>query len=349
MENLDVYEKINNDSQVPDGCYKNKVYVCDSCGTEISVVDDKEPTFCICCGNTQLSFARETMTFNPDKIIPFKISREEALRKVSEEFLDGFFLPSELKHCKPDMLQRIYIPYYLFKVESDTSVLVKVLYQEREYSTWRYKLRFAFDTFPSVTVDALQGLKDESSMRIEPYKLSNCVPFDAKYLKGCFSGVADVPMETAVEKAKDKVRLVVDSVVLDDLKDCDGSILAARRTAEIYKLPETAMFPAWFLTYTFRGKLLTIVVNGQTGQVIGDVPIDKKKLLIATLIYVIVGASVCGYISYELFYSMLNDLSFPMICAMSFFAYAVYKAYVTLKKNLTRSDGTFFSYTEHRK
>ena len=36
------------------------------------------------------------------------------------------------------------------------------------------------------------------------------------------------------------------------------------------------MLPAWFITYDFNGKHNTILVNGQTGKVVGGIPWNKK-------------------------------------------------------------------------
>ena len=44
-----------------------------------------------------------------------------------------------------------------------------------------------------------------------------------------------------------------------------------------------ALFPAWFMTFRYMDKPYTMLVNGQTGKLVGAVPFDKKKV-IATFI-----------------------------------------------------------------
>jgi hypothetical protein len=42
--------------------------------------------------------------------------------------------------------------------------------------------------------------------------------------------------------------------------------------------PMKIMLPAWFLTFRYNDKPYTILVNGQTGKVIGGIPWDQNPL-----------------------------------------------------------------------
>ena len=50
------------------------------------------------------------------------------------------------------------------------------------------------------------------------------------------------------------------------------------------KKPQYALLPVWFLSFFYEGKPLTILVNGQTGKVVCNLPWDKKKLIRDTFI-----------------------------------------------------------------
>ena len=39
-----------------------------------------------------------------------------------------------------------------------------------------------------------------------------------------------------------------------------------------------ALLPVWLLNTTWKGKQYIFAMNGQTGKLIGDLPIDKAKL-----------------------------------------------------------------------
>ncbi|MBQ5623675.1 MAG: hypothetical protein IIU91_06815, partial [Alistipes sp.] len=50
---------------------------------------------------------------------------------------------------------------------------------------------------------------------------------------------------------------------------------------------ETAMFPVWFLSYRNKDRVAYATVNGQTGKVVADLPVDIRKYLLGSLILAI--------------------------------------------------------------
>ena len=43
------------------------------------------------------------------------------------------------------------------------------------------------------------------------------------------------------------------------------------------------LLPVWFMTYKYNGQIYSFAVNGQTGKLAGTPPLDKFKLLLASL------------------------------------------------------------------
>ena len=42
-----------------------------------------------------------------------------------------------------------------------------------------------------------------------------------------------------------------------------------------------ALLPAWIATYRSRGVVLRLLVNGQTGEVVGKIPVSGVKVALA--------------------------------------------------------------------
>ena len=69
---------------------------------------------------------------------------------------------------------------------------------------------------------------------------------------------------------------------------------------DIHDNPLYMMFPVWFFTFKYNGKPYTILVNGQTGKVVGTMPWVTKRitavavctfvLMMAIFSFLIVGA-----------------------------------------------------------
>jgi hypothetical protein len=57
------------------------------------------------------------------------------------------------------------------------------------------------------------------------------------------------------------------------------------------------LLPVWMLTVKYKDKIHTIAMNGQTGKMIGDIPIDTKKAILIWIITFMITFAI-GYIYY---------------------------------------------------
>ena len=52
------------------------------------------------------------------------------------------------------------------------------------------------------------------------------------------------------------------------------------------------LLPVWFMTFDYKGKLWEYAVNGQTGKVAGELPVNKKKLAAVCVLFGLLAALV---------------------------------------------------------
>ncbi|MGN0396144.1 MAG: hypothetical protein ACI4EF_12340, partial [Coprococcus sp.] len=66
---------------------------------------------------------------------------------------------------------------------------------------------------------------------------------------------------------------IIDSCNANDISICGENV-------EKFSIDsiEYALLPAWFMTFWYKGELYTILVNGQTGKVVGNVPVNDTKI-----------------------------------------------------------------------
>ena len=275
-------EILGTDSQDYMDCY---VYTCSSCGGEIVINGKEASTNCIYCGNPAVIFSRIARRKKPSFILPFKTTREEALENVKSVLERGFFVPKALKNFKADDVRGIYIPYWLVNCNHQGAVVV-----ERKSSGSKsgpsYHGRAGRMKVINLPVEASKMLADESSIKLEPFGLQAMKPFDENYLLGFYSDIPDITygeLKSVVEKRADAL---FDEAAMDTIKSSAKEIYAEKHsTAVDYHSLNSVMLPAWFITYDYNGKHNTILVNGQTGKVIGGIPWNKKlffSLFIAT-------------------------------------------------------------------
>lgn len=259
---------------------ERSIFTCNSCGAQITLGKNEASTFCVYCGNPTIVFSRIAKIKKPEMIIPFKVSKEEALALVKQKIKKGFFIPKEIKNLKVDALRGIYIPYFVTSVECDASAVISGKHKSGKHTVTRYYLRSFWTSMPWITTDASTTLSDSSSQRIEPYDIREAQVFDEDYLLNFYSDIADVSYTEAMSVAKGRAKDIMHEELIKSGKGHSKKIHHIRENYEVYEKPVTAMLPAWFLTFRYENVPYTILVNGQTGKVVGGVPWDKKKFAI---------------------------------------------------------------------
>ena len=63
---------------------------------------------------------------------------------------------------------------------------------------------------------------------------------------------------------------------------------------------EYALLPAWFMTFWYRHELYTILVNGQTGKVVGNIPVNKRSFISDAVMTGVVCCTIGAVVFYEI-------------------------------------------------
>ena len=272
-------EILGTDSEEYMDCY---VYTCSSCGGEIVINGKEASTQCIYCGNPSVIFSRIARRKKPAYILPFKNTREDALDNIKAKLKKGIFVPKLLKNFTADDVRGIYIPYWIVNCEHHGTVVVEntAYFGKSETS---YHGRAGKMKIVNLPVEASRMLDNNSSLRLEPYGLQALKPFDEDYLLGFYSDIPDITYGELKNVVHKRATTLFDEAVIDSTS---GKIYDERHSTAIdYQSRKCIMLPAWFITYEYKGKRNTILVNGQTGKVVGGIPWNKKmfySLLFAT-------------------------------------------------------------------
>lgn len=281
-------------TKLPDGEFGTMdviVYSCSTCGAEVSVSDEDYKSDCIYCGNPTFVFSRKTKIRRPDKIIPFKLTKDDAEAAIRKELRKGIFIPKEIKQFQPDLLRPIYVPYYISKVEYDTSMVIAEESGHGEDKETNYFIRSGYATLDFVSTDACHAFNDQTSERLEPYKFSELRDFDEDYLLGFYSNIPDVEVKDAAVTAEARGSEFVDHILRDGFKS-SAYICKQRTRSEVYAQPTLALFPVWFMTFKYQDQQYTIIVNGQTGKVVGGFPWRKMFATITAVVALILTALI---------------------------------------------------------
>ena len=115
-----------------------------------------------------------------------------------------------------------------------------------------------------------------------------------------------------------------------------------------------AFLPAWFLSFRHENKTYTMMVNGQTGKVVGGLPsnMNKLKIKIAVIAALLTGpASLLSYFLLKMAFDEDGDarlLGIMVALIVGFFAKAISNLKTVKKSESLTSDYGINNYSNQR-
>ena len=272
---------------------RKKICHCPECGAELITDIDTEVCSCIFCGNKIIEEKPLKESFEPWKVIPFRVSREQAvdsLRKMCRKkpFLPGCF--KEKAHL--ESLTGVYVPFWLNDCYANTSVKAR----GEKSSTWkegdctytktdRYDLtREGALAYRLLPTDASAQLDDSMMDALEPFDYGDLQEFRSDYLKGFFAQKYDVTQEDCKERIQRRVEESAGEQIRSSCKDFANLDITSERIDLLKINSRHVMMPVWLLRTCYKEGCYLLMINGQTGKMVGDLPLCKGKVLAFTAI-----------------------------------------------------------------
>jgi len=262
-------------------------YVCASCGGEIIGDENTAATACPYCGNPVVMMAQFSGQLKPDCVIPFKLDKQAAIHALKKHYQGKRLLPKVFKdenHLQE--IQGIYVPVWLFDAEADADVRFKAT-QVRCWSDSRYDYtqtsyfavsRSGHIGFERIPVDGSSKMDDALMESIEPYDFSQAVDFQTAYLAGYLADKYDVGAQASTERANQRVRKSTEEAFAATTQGYTTVIPEHSSIRLQGGKVQYALYPVWLLNTKWNGKTYTFAMNGQTGKLVGDLPLDKGTL-----------------------------------------------------------------------
>lgn len=283
-------------------------YRCESCGGSIIVDKSVAATKCPYCENPALLAQNLSGMLKPDVIIPFAVKREEMKERL-KNFLKGKFLvPRRFRdNHRIEQSSGVYVPFWLFDVAVDARVVFDAT-RSRSYTSGDYRItetshykcyrRADFD-FENIPADASEAMKDEYMDSIEPFHMKDTVPFDGMYMVGFMADKYTVESKDCVNRINTRVENTCISELKDTVKGYDtcvanSSTINNRKDGRV----KYAMMPVWIMATRYKGKVYEFVMNGQTGKVVGTVPISLGRCAAMVGILTAIGTAISAAVAF---------------------------------------------------
>lgn len=278
------------------------IYNCPSCGAELICDETTVATSCPYCDNHAVIPTRYSGEFKPDIVLPFAKTKEEAIAALKSHYKGRPFLPDTFtdgNHVKE--VKGVYVPFWLFDGSASGSASFEAT-RSRTYLSGNYRVTETdhFDVYRSgsisflgIPVDASTKMPDDYMDSIEPFDYRALVPFSPAYLPGYLADKPDVDVEACGERADARAEVTV----LDNLRDTvvgyEMVLARGSSTGVVRERSHYAMLPVWMLSTRWEDAPYLFAMNAQTGKMVGDLPVDKRKKRRAQTLIFLVSFVIC--------------------------------------------------------
>ena len=263
-----------------------RVYTCNTCGGEIVADETTGASECPFCGNPVIMTGQFAGSLRPDLVIPFKIDKKTAIAALQNHYKGKTLLPKVFKdqnHIKE--VKGLYVPVWLFDTDANAYVRYKATrtrsWSDSEYDyveTSHYSVTRGGDIgFANVPVDGSTKMDDTLMESIEPFNLDDAVDFQTAYLSGYLADKYDVDAEGSITRANERIKNSTESAFASTVQGYTSYIPVSSTINLQNGHARYALYPVWILNTQWNGQNFTFGINGQTGKIAGDLPMDKGK------------------------------------------------------------------------
>lgn len=307
---------------------------CPQCGAHLLTTDTTTATFCSYCGSSVALTSRLTEVNAPDKVIPFKVSKNKATKIYKDRIHKTLLAPDWMESDEnTSHFRGIYMPFHVFNFHHEGRWEGEVTDTRIEHTRGKdYDVTRTYDMgaevlidYDYIPVDASTAFPDSMSRAVCPYKRDHERDFELPYYAGFYADRGDVDAALYEEKYGELVRQDVKN---KSTISCGGVQVPAKKVTEGIEMQaktKTSMFPVWFLSIRNKERVNYACVNGDTGELVCDIPIDFGKFLVASLIVaglfsiilnllftikpnnLLVVTSIIAVVAYVIANNLLND------------------------------------------
>lgn len=265
-------------------------YVCSSCGARLEAGPSTSVTTCPYCGNRVVLTSRLSGEFAPDYVIPFKVDRESADAALRKKCRFKPLVPRDFRRGgRVEALQGLYVPFWLYDAhataQADYECTTGTSQQDGDTIISRTKHydvhREGEMDFRGVPSNASDRLRKVSAL--EPYDYREIVPFASAYLVGFVASRWDRDSKECRPEARSRMTQTVREELEETLDDYDAHELKGLHATYRWDRTSYALLPVWVVGTSWRGRHYTLMMNGQTGRLVGTLPISRTRLLVSAL------------------------------------------------------------------
>lgn len=311
LEQLNKYEeKTKNEDKIVKAKQNEEgldVYTCNNCGASIVVDPNISTTSCVYCKNTAILKDKLHGDFSPNYIIPFKHTKEDAYLAFKKLGKGRILMPKEFNMKRNiNEISGVYIPFWLYDFAANGEINADC----KRITSWtsgnyRYTktdtylaIRGGNMSFCNVPVDGSKRFPNDVMNSIEPFDYKDLKEFNYSYLSGFLSEKYDMKSDEVINEAINRAKNTFIEQMKKDIRGYN-TVIPTTNSINLSKTKsQYVLLPVWMLNVKYKDKIYTIAMNGQTGKMVGNIPINYTKAILIWLLVFAVTFILAYLISY---------------------------------------------------
>jgi DNA-directed RNA polymerase subunit RPC12/RpoP len=277
------------------------VYTCTGCGarTETNDLSDR----CQFCAAPIVVDPEAVQGIVPEAVLPFGVTQPTAKAAFRDWVRSRWFAPNALKKVgSTEQMKGTYLPHWTYDAVTTTAytgqrgehywvtetytVMVDGRPQTRtrqvQHTHWYPAAGTVHRDFDDVLVPATTHLPAAQMNKLGPWTLSQAQPFRTDYLSGFRTLRYDVEPDTGLQDAKSRMRPLIENECRRDIGG-DEQRVTSMNTRYDNLMFKLMLLPLWIAAYVYGGRTWQVLINANTGEVIGERPFSKVKIALAVL------------------------------------------------------------------
>lgn len=288
---------------------KIRAYTCPSCGGEILTDDVTSATFCVFCGNPTVLPSQFAGKYRPSAILPFETDKKDAQKAFLNLCRGKKLLPKGYtSEQRLEKITGVYVPFWVFDCKADFDYHATgenvTTWSDTRYiytKTDLYHVHRAGDLeFENIPLDASEKMRDDLMDALEPFRLDQAKPFDMSYLSGFLAEKYTYEPKDLYDRMTKRITPGVENKVAEGGRayqrvygvKCHTDFSSDR---QVYML-----LPVWMLISKYEGKDYLFAMNGQTGKIVGELPVSGSQTAKWFFIIFLIAFLITGIIAFAL-------------------------------------------------
>lgn len=297
------------------------VVKCNNCGASTTLQPNVTASTCPFCASPLVVNISSTRRIQkPHYVLPFIIKKEGAVDNFNKWLKGLWFAPSDLSKTVSmstgSQLQGVYIPHWSYDTDTSTrytgqrgeyyyrtetyteTVNGEEVTRTRQvrYTQWYPASGMVDCSFRDVLVSASPSLPQQTAATLEPWDLEQLVPFDERFLSGFRAETYQTDAPAGLAIAKQRIDPAIRNAICHDIGGDEQQISSYDNEYHNTGL-KYIMLPVWLNAYRYNGKVYQFVVNACTGEVVGERPWSKMKILLAILLGLAIIAAISIFLA----------------------------------------------------